>query len=128
MRKSMSPSASKIAIAVLLLGLPAAALGDGPPRLDVNPSCEAAARVAVSKGRDKDSCLADEQTARDLLTKGWASYNATHKTQCIGNVKTGGPASYVELLACLEVMRDAKKYREENSEATTDDGPGRRRR
>jgi hypothetical protein len=27
-------------------------------------------------------------------------------------VKTGGPASYVELLSCLEIMRDAKEIRE----------------
>ncbi len=122
----MSPS-SKIAIAVVLLGLPAAAaFGDGPPRLDVTESCEAAARVAISKGRDKQSCLADEQAARDQLAKGWSGFNGAHKTQCIGNVKTGGPASYVELLACLEVMRDAKKYREAQPDPA-DDYSGRRR-
>jgi hypothetical protein len=123
----MSPSASKIAVAVVLFGLPgAAAFGDGPPRLDVTVSCEAAARVAVLKGRDKQSCLADEQAARDVLAKSWADFNAAHKTQCIGNVKTGGPASYVELLACLEVMRDAKKAREAEPDAAED--PGRRRK
>lgn len=109
----MSPSASKIATAVLLLGLPAAAaLADSPPRLDVTQSCDAAARGAISAGRDKESCFADERAARDLLAKGWTNFNAAHKTQCIGNVKTGGPPSYVELLSCLEVMRDAKKFRE----------------
>jgi hypothetical protein len=124
----MSRSDSKIAMAAVLLVLPAAAaFSDGPPRLDVTVSCEAAARVAISKGRDKQSCLADEQAARDTLAKGWADFNAAHKTQCIGNVKTGGPASYVELLACLEVMRDAKKYREAEPDAA-DDNLGRRRK
>jgi hypothetical protein len=106
-------SASKIATAVLLLGLPAAAaFADSPPNLDVTISCNAAARGAISAGRDKESCLADERTAQDTLTKSWSGFNTADKTQCIGNVKTGGPASYVELLSCLELMRDAKKFRE----------------
>jgi hypothetical protein len=106
-------SASKIVTAVLLLGLPAAAaFADSPPKLDVAISCNAAARGAISAGRDKESCLADERAAQDILAKGWSDFNAAHKTQCIGNVRTGGPPSYVELLSCLEVMRDAKKFRE----------------
>jgi hypothetical protein len=109
----MSSSAAKIAVVVLLLGLPAAgALADGPPKLDVSASCNAAARGAISAGRDKESCLADERVAEQTLTTNWSKYSAPDKTQCIGNVKTGGPASYVELLSCLEVMRDAKEIRE----------------
>ena len=106
-------SASKIATAVLLLGLPAAAaFADSPPTLDVTPSCNAASRGAISAGRDKESCLSDERAAQDVLIKGWSNFNAADKIQCVGSVRTGGPASYVELLSCLEVMRDAKKFRE----------------
>jgi hypothetical protein len=126
----MSPTASKIAIAVLLLGLPAAAaLADSPPKLDVTISCSAAARGAISAGRDKESCLADERAAQDILAKGWSAFSAADKTQCIGNVKTGGPASYVELLSCLEVMRDAKKFREDGDPLALPDRPpmGRRK-
>jgi hypothetical protein len=109
----MSPSASKIAIAVLSIGLPAAAaVADSPPKLEVTASCNAAARGAISAGRDKESCLADERAAEDTLNQNWSKFSAPDKTQCIGNVKTGGPPSYVELLSCLEVMRDAKEIRE----------------
>jgi hypothetical protein len=109
----MSPCASKIAIAVLLLGLPAAAaVADNPPKLDVTISCNAAARGAISAGRDKESCLADERTAEETLNQNWSKYSAADKIQCVGNVKTGGPPSYVELLSCLEIMRDAKEIRE----------------
>ena len=109
----MSAPVNKIAVAVLLLGLPAAiARADSPPKLNVTPSCNAAARGAISVGRDKEACLADERTAEDSLTQNWSKYNAADKTQCIGNVKTGGPPSYVELLSCLEIMRDAKTIRE----------------
>jgi hypothetical protein len=109
----MSTVTNRIALVALLLGLPTAiALADSPPKLNVVPSCNAAARGAISAGRDKEACLADERTAENSLTQNWSTYNAADKTQCVGNVTTGGPASYVELLSCLEIMRDAKSIRE----------------
>jgi len=103
---------NRIALVAISLGLPVAiAFADSPPKLNVNPSCEAAARGAISAGRDKEACLADERTAEDALAQNWSKYNAADKTQCIGNVKTGGPPSYVELLSCLEIMRDSKEIR-----------------
>jgi hypothetical protein len=122
-------SASKIAIAVLLLGLPAAAaFADSPPNLDVTATCNAAARGAISVGRDKESCLSDERAAQDILLQGWSNFNAADKTQCIGNVRTGGPPSYVELLSCLEVMRDAKKFRESGDPLGLPERPATERR
>ncbi len=82
--------------------------GGGPPTLQVEPSCEAAGRGAVVLGRNKEACLADETTAQDTLKQNWSKYSAVDKTQCVGMAKTGGPASYVELLSCLEIMRDAR--------------------
>jgi hypothetical protein len=126
----MSALATKLAVVVLMLALPAAiARADSPPKLDVAPSCEAAARGAISAGRDKDACLNDEKTAEDVLAQNWSKYDTADKTQCVGNVKTGGPASYVELLSCLEIMRDAKTIRA--GEPLTTTGPSglmRRRR
>jgi hypothetical protein len=85
--------------------------GDGPPKLRVETSCEAAGRGAVMLGRNKEACLADETTAQDTLKQNWSKYSATDKTQCVGMATTGGPASYVELLSCLEIMRDARNIR-----------------
>lgn len=81
----------------------------GPPVLQVVTSCEAAGRGAVVLGRNKEACLADETAAQDTLKQNWAKYAANDKTQCVGMTKTGGPASYVELLSCLEIMRDARQ-------------------
>jgi hypothetical protein len=82
--------------------------GGGPPTLQVGPSCEAAGRGAVVLGRNKEACLADENAALKTLRENWPKYAASDKTLCIGMESTGGPASYVELLSCLEVNRDAR--------------------
>jgi len=104
---------NRIAIASLLLGPQVAiAIADDPPILNVTTTCDAAAKYSVVAGRDNESCLGDERDAQSTLRKNWSKYNAADKTQCIGTVTTGGPPSYVELLSCLEVMRDAKDIRE----------------
>jgi hypothetical protein len=84
------------------------AVADGPPQLNVSQSCRAAARGSIVAGRDIEACLADEHGAQDQIAKNWSQYAAADKTLCVGMNKTGGPPSYVELLSCLEIMRDAK--------------------
>src|SRR5712672_4481125 len=118
-----------IAIASLLLGLQVAvAVADGPPKFDLAPTCNAAVRFSIVAGRDKEACLDDEHTAESTLAQNWSKYDAVDKTQCVGNVKTGGPASYVELLSCLEIMRDAKAIRQGDVLAPSDRPSGLMRR
>lgn len=106
---SGSRVAATVAVLAALLGSAAVAhAADAPPRLDVTTSCEAAARSALSLGRERESCLADERAAKDDLEHNWSKYGAADKVRCVGNVGSGGPASYVELLSCLDVMKDAK--------------------
>jgi hypothetical protein len=94
----------------------------GPPTLEVGPSCEAAAQGSVVLGRDKKACLGDETTAQDTLKQNWSEYAASDKNECVGMVKTGGPPSYVELLSCVEILRDARNIR--NGDALeSDDQP-----
>ena len=91
----------------------------GTPTLQVGPSCEAAARGAIVLGRNKEACLADETTAQDTLKQNWSKYVASDKSDCLGMVTTGGPASYVELLSCVEILRDARNIR--NADALESD-------
>jgi hypothetical protein len=88
--------------------------GGSPPTLQVGPSCEAAGRGAVVLGRNKEACLGDETTAQDTLKQNWSKYPGTDTTTCIGMTSAGGPASYVELLSCLEILRDAKSIEATN--------------
>jgi hypothetical protein len=111
----MMSTFNRIAAAPLLLGLQVAvALADAPPKLDVTTTCNAASQYAIFAGRDKDACIDDERTAETTLAQNWSKYSTVDKSQCIGTVKTGGPSSYVELLSCIEVLRDAKLLGEED--------------
>jgi hypothetical protein len=109
----MAPfSAAKIALLAASITLQSAlALADSAPTLDVGPSCDVAAQGAVVIGRDKQACLSDEDAAHDTLKKNWNQYAAADRTQCVGLVRSGGPASYVELLSCLEIMQGSKAIR-----------------
>jgi len=79
------------------------------PTLRVEPSCKSAGAEGVITGRTSESCLNDEHAARDELVKNWSSFSGDDKTHCLSMVSTGGSPSYVELLSCLEMSRDAKK-------------------
>jgi hypothetical protein len=89
--------------------------GGSPPTLQVGTSCEAAGQGSVVLGRDKKACLADETTAQDTLKQNWSRYAASDKSDYVGMVKTGGPPSYVELLSCVEILRDARNIRNADS-------------
>ena len=86
-------------------------MADNVPNLNVRPSCEAAARVAVVAGRNLDACLTDEQGAREELAKNWGQYRASDRQMCATMVNKGGSPSYVELLSCVQIMRDARSVR-----------------
>src|SRR6266567_528982 len=89
-RMITSAFAPAFAPAAALLGSQAvSALSDGPPKLNVGPSCNAAARGAISIGRDKEACMGDERAAQELLVKNWSQYSGTHKAQCVGMTTQG---------------------------------------
>jgi hypothetical protein len=95
----------------------------GVPTLKVEPSCRAAGVEGMIVGRTVDSCLNDEKAARDQLAKDWGSYSADDKNHCLSMVSTGGSPSYVELLSCLEMSRDAKKIAQERGNDPTQPRP-----
>ena len=106
-----SAFATTIALAVIPPGSQVvSARADGPPKLNIGSSCDAVAKGAISAGRDKEACMGDELAAQEMLAKNWAQYSRAHKTQCVGMTTRGGP-SYVELISCLDIMRDADAIR-----------------
>jgi hypothetical protein len=108
----------RITIASLLFGLPiVGAFAAGPPNLDVTATCNGAAKF---NELGKKNCLEDERAAKSILVQTWSKYKTADAAQCVGTVNTGGPPSYVELLACLEARRDAKEFHEGVSIIQTD--------
>jgi hypothetical protein len=103
-------------IATVMLGssLVTLAAADSVPNLNVEPSCRAAADAAAmgtlgaGNVRDLASCMRDETEARDQLAKEWTQFLPAERDRCTSETKTGGTPSYVELLVCLEMIRDAK--------------------
>jgi hypothetical protein len=85
------------------------AVADNVPRLDVNPSCRAAASGMVGVKQDMSVCLEDEKAARDQLVKEWSQFAGDDKTRCTRMSTRGGSPTYTELLVCLQMARDAKK-------------------
>jgi hypothetical protein len=78
-------------------------------------------------GRNKKACLGDETTAQDTLKQNWSKYVASDKSDCVGMVTTGGPASYVELLSCVEILRDARNIRNADALESDNKSVGQRR-
>jgi hypothetical protein len=81
---------------------------DRVPTLNIEPSCRAAVSSAAIAGRDENSCKQDELAARGRLEQDWGQYSARERSHCTQLSTLGGAPSYVELLTCLELSRDAR--------------------
>jgi hypothetical protein len=106
------------ALLALVIGAPALVAVADVPAYDVAPSCRAA--VTVMPG-SFEVCMKDEQTARAQLAASWARFSGPQRDSCVQTESnTGGPPSYVELLTCLQMARDAQSLPQDKS-----DGPHR---
>jgi len=108
---------------ILLTASHVALAGDAVPKFDVARTCQPAARAAILPGRDSSACQRDENDARSKLGQDWKQYSATQRANCTSFVEMGGAPSYVELLTCLEMAKQAKELPPESkSDATTGSG------
>jgi peptidoglycan hydrolase-like protein with peptidoglycan-binding domain len=109
-------------LAPLLVGSHLLAVADSVPVFDVKKSCQGRDVAAVFAGRNSDTvCIQSEQEARDQLRKIWGEFSAKDKAGCTLTATTGCIPSYIELLTCLEIIRDVDKLR-----ATSSDRPASR--
>jgi hypothetical protein len=86
-----------------------AAAAQEPPRFDATPGCRAGANSGVTPQPDLDRCVRNEHEVRDALVRQWAEFAAADKIRCVEKTHMGGPPSYIEVLTCLELARDARK-------------------
>jgi hypothetical protein len=90
-------------------------VADGIPRYDITRTCRAAVAMTTGSGQGRtiENCVTGEEAARKDLEKHWAKAPAAERTQCTGSGAIGGSHSYVELLVCLEMMRDSRARRDD---------------
>jgi hypothetical protein len=87
-------------------------VADGPPTIDIQKLCRASANALFSVSSNPaaiDSCISDEQAAREQLTKSWESFSAGDRSFCV--LPREYLPSYIEWLTCLQMERDVKKIR-----------------
>jgi len=100
--------------------------GDGVPHLNVEQVCKGIAQQGGVTFRDpaidqeKKNCLDSEQSIRDQLVKQWSTFSADDRTHCVNESAMGGDSSYTELLTCLEMARDVRAMRKEQSKPAAD--------
>ena len=98
---------------VLVLGAHLILVADNVPKLDVEPSCKAAAADGGAEYKSTFAdCMSDENSARAAVAKEWSTFKASDVRECLYETQSDGTPSYVELQECLELARDAAK--EEN--------------
>jgi hypothetical protein len=90
---------------VMVALLPLTPVADNVPKFDIARECASEGGSAAMQA----SCTADEAQARDQLGPLWAQSAAADRGVCVRETSTDGSPSYVELLTCLEMSRDAKK-------------------
>jgi hypothetical protein len=110
----------------MLLHLPIAILAtlsptvvsDTVPKFDTVREC----RIEGGPRVDQARCSRDEAAALRQLQEGWAQYAGADRKTCTTEATIGDFASYVELLSCLEMSRDAMSTDSDNHEPRANPG------
>ena len=87
---------------VIMATLSPIAASDTVPQFDIVREC----RFEAGSTIEFDRCSDDEKTALRDLQQAWVRFAGADRRNCALEARTGGFASYVELLTCLEMKRD----------------------
>jgi hypothetical protein len=86
----------------ILATLSPIAVSDSVPQFDIVREC----RYEGGSTAIFEQCSQDETAALAQLRTEWAQFAGTDQKSCMVTTTTGGFASYVELLNCLEMARE----------------------
>ena len=87
----------------ILATLSPVAVSDTVPKFDIVRECRFEGGSTDEFGR----CSQDEAAALEQLKASWARFTGVDKSACLSMATVAGIASYVELLTCLEMAREA---------------------
>lgn len=109
---------SAVIVAFMLVATTASAASPALlPKLDIKGTCRRAQPLSSGEKSAFQGCLDDEIRARQELAKSWSSFKAAAQKDCLQVTKIGGAASYVELLTCLELDKQAREAAVENKKS-----------
>jgi hypothetical protein len=84
------------------------AIAAGLPRFDIRATCRQAQPLSGSGDKEVyQGCVDSENEARDRLAKSWRSFKSSSRRDCLGETQIGGVPSYVDLLSCLQLGKEA---------------------
>jgi len=107
------------ALVSVFVGIIPAAYAADVPKLAVERMCRDSAKADPAINFDAGRCIDSEHRARDELAGKWMSFPAGDRQQCTQLATLGGSASYVALITCLEMNRDAREARAGNASPAT---------
>ncbi len=93
-------------------------VADQIPNLNVNPTCSGGATSAAGGGRSRDVCIRTELSARDQLAAEWDEFPPAERRRCVQLATMTNLPSYVQVLTCLEMAREAGKLPEARERGT----------
>jgi hypothetical protein len=99
----------------MTLGSPLMAAPERLPQFDLVKNCKSGGALWGTPRQASDSCVRSEQDARATLEKSWNEIFPADRNNCSRLISTGGPPSYVELLSCVEMAREARAFREQRA-------------
>jgi hypothetical protein len=94
------------------------AVVDKVPDLNFEPICRDAAGEQLGIKDNFATCIQGEKTARNQLAAHWGEFDSADRARCIRLSTLDRAASYIEVLTCLELERDAKKLRRTTHQTT----------
>ncbi len=79
------------------------------PTLNYDLICRDSAVENLGVKDDRGICMQDEANARAELARRWSEFDPSGRATCARLSSSNRSGSYVEMLTCLEMDRDARK-------------------
>ena len=106
--------------AMILAAQFAMPVADRTPQFNIEPTCRGAATASAAIRSDREICVQKENKAREELDQQWTNFPGADRSRCIQSTSAGGIPSYVELLTCLEIAKQARELpKDDGLRATT---------